>query len=93
MINLKKFHEPHIHDLGISIKHLKDHVVLDDVFIYPDLEHINSNDVINYKQISSENILEKYNYSYFIGSDKSGKTALLKSIVTIYLDRATKLLH
>ncbi len=73
-----KFHS-YIHDLGISIKHpQKDHVTLDDVFIYPDLEHINSNDVINYKHISSENILEKYSYCYLIGSDKSGKTALLK---------------
>lgn len=83
----EKFHN-YIHDLGINIKHPnKDHIMLDDVFVYPDLEHINSNDVITYKQINSENILEKYNYCHLIGSDKSGKTALLKKYCKDFINK------
>lgn len=73
-----KFHR-YINDLGINIKHPeKDLILLNDVFVYPDMEHISSNTTINYKHISSEDIINKFNYAYFIGSDKSGKTALLK---------------
>lgn len=42
------------------------------------MEHINSNSTIKYKQIQSDKIIDKFDYAYIIGSDKSGKTALLK---------------
>lgn len=42
------------------------------------MEHISSNSTIKYKQIPSNKITEKFDYAYLIGSDKSGKTALLK---------------
>lgn len=65
--------------MGINIKHPeKDLLLLEDIFIYPDMEHISSNNAINYKQISSDQVINKFDYAYFIGSDKSGKTALLK---------------
>lgn len=42
------------------------------------MEHISSNNIINYKNISSEQVIDRFDHCYFIGSDKSGKTALLK---------------
>ncbi|MBT0888435.1 MULTISPECIES: toll/interleukin-1 receptor domain-containing protein [Acinetobacter] len=61
-------------------------MLLNDVFIYPDMEHINSNSTIKYKQIQSNKIIDKFDYAYIIGSDKSGKTALLKKYCNDLID-------
>ncbi len=66
-----------INDLGIKIIHPnKDDLVLDDVFIYPDLEYVENDDR---KKISSNTLLSlstEYSKCIIFGEDLAGKTSL-----------------
>lgn len=68
-----------VKELGLKIKHPKKDVLeLEDIFVYPDLEHISSRSSITYKEISSEKTLNQFNFQYILGTEKSGKSTLLK---------------
>ena len=54
-----------INELGLKIKHPKKELLqLNDIFVYPDLEHITSRTSITYKELSSFNSLHKFNFQY-----------------------------
>lgn len=68
-----------VNELGLKIKHPnKDVLELADIFIYPDLEHITSRSSISYKEISSEKTLKLLDFQYILGTEKSGKSTLVK---------------
>jgi GTPase SAR1 family protein len=66
-----------INDLGVKFIHPnKDNLVLDDIFVYPDLEYIENEDR---KKISSKTLLalgEEYSKCLIFGDDLAGKTSL-----------------
>ncbi len=84
-------HNEHISfltDVGINLNHpRKDKLLLQDIYVYPDLEIININKKDNdikqkiYKNSSKINIIEdKANYFLIVGDDKHGKTSLAKQL-------------
>ncbi len=66
--------------MGLKIKHPnKDHLALDDLFVYPDLEHVTSrSSAITYTEISAKKSLQKFQYQYILGTEKSGKSTLVR---------------
>lgn len=82
----------YLNDLGLKINHSKkDSLSLEDIYIYPDIKDINDISTIKKKYYSVEEILDKYDYIYFLGTEEIGKTALLKTIGKGYIDRGQEI--
>ncbi len=72
----------------MEIKHpKKDFLTLDDIYIYPDIRDISDESTIKKRIYSVEEILKKYEYVYFLGTEEIGKTTLLKRIAKDYLEQ------
>lgn len=68
-----------LNNLGLKIKHAnKELLELNDIFVYPDLEHVTSKSAITYKEISSKKSLSQFDFQYILGTEKSGKSTLVK---------------
>jgi hypothetical protein len=77
-ITVNKF-EDYLNDFGVKIKHpQKDFLLLDDIFVYPDLKQIDENRATLTKYKNPTDVLEKFNFAYFLGTTESGKTTLMK---------------
>lgn len=80
-------YQSYLNDLGIVIKHAKkDFLSLNDIFIYPDIKCVDDNNAINKYKWSVKEIVEKYDFLYFLGGEESGKTSLMKRLASDYLD-------
>lgn len=78
--NVNKF-ENYLNDFGVKIKHpQKDFLLLDDIFVYPDLKQIDENRTTLTKYKNPTDILEKHDFAYFLGTTESGKTTLMKKL-------------
>lgn len=83
----------YLDSLGILIKHVKrDYLKIDDIFVYPDIKDFNNKDVIKKSTYSVSQILNKYNYLYFLGTEETGKTTLFKKIAKDYLTADQKII-
>lgn len=83
----------YLDSLGVLIKHVKkDYLKINDIFVYPDIKDINNQDVIKKNNSTVSQILKKYDYIYFLGTEETGKTTLLKKIAKDYLDNNQKII-
>ncbi|WP_151958933.1 NACHT domain-containing protein [Acinetobacter junii] len=77
-----------MNDLGVTIKHSKkDFITVDDIFVYPDIKCVDDNLTIKKYKWTVNEVLDKYNYIYFLGSEESGKTTLMKRLAKDYLSQ------
>lgn len=83
----------YLDSLGVLIKHVKkDYLKIDDIFVYPDIKDINNQDVIKKNNSTVSQILKKYDYIYFLGTEETGKTTLLKKIAKDYINNNQKII-
>ena len=65
----------------MTIRHSKkDYVSLDDIFVYPDIKCLDGDLTIKKYKWTVKEIVNKYNYIYFLGSEECGKTTLMKKL-------------
>lgn len=82
-IQLKQNFEAFLNDPGIQINHpLKENILLDDIFIFPDLR-LGTQKVISSKELLDIN--KSGNKILISGSEDSGKTTLIKVLIKHYL--------
>ncbi|EOR08824.1 NACHT domain-containing protein [Acinetobacter beijerinckii] len=75
-----------MNDLGVTIKHSKkDFITIDDIFVYPDIKCVDDNLTVKKYKWTVGEVLDKYNYIYFLGNEESGKTTLMKRLAKDYL--------
>lgn len=91
--NCGSFRE-YIEELGVGFTHRHaDRIRLSDVFVYPDLKEIvlkSSSAEIPYETLGGEKLIESAlncRHLLLIGSDRSGKTSLLKMLYSGFLSR------
>lgn len=82
-IQLKQNFEAFLNDPGIQINHpLKENILLDDIFIFPDLR-LDTQKVISSKELLDIN--KSGNKILISGSEDSGETTLIKVLIKHYL--------
>ncbi len=82
-IQLKEHFEAFLNDPGIQINHpLKENILLDDIFIFPDLR-LDTQKVISSKELLDIN--KSGNKILISGNEDSGKTTLIKVLFKHYL--------
>lgn len=85
----KNNYEERLHKTGLNIMREDKNVLLDDIFIYPDLKIISSSSKKGLKKMSAKNLLDLTHNSLKIvyGVDNSGKNTLSKVLQSKFLER------